>query len=326
MRIASFALLLLPTACWAQPFVVYPINALGDNAYGNQVAFDGIAHAFTVTDETQFVFASTQDEDAGKSAVKQTITDGRVALTALYQSGDGEVLLATIAGKRARIETFNLRTGASLGTLPPAQLRLSPAAASVDGPLPAALQKALDTAKRAPEWWRAAWPYHRSQIDQWQIQVESVNTELQRVPTADRAKLPHVNRLLKPPFASLDLAFTGNWRCRSFQANALGLYDYPAFNCLIRAEGEQWIFSKTTGSQRRHGKLYRDGVNRLVFLGGSSVNDDPHGVYSRADAGSAAAEPLESDSYGFVIQRGPRHLVMLLDTDGASYEVLELTR
>lgn len=118
----------------------------------------------------------------------------------------------------------------------------------------------------------------------------------------------------------------GAWRVRSLQVQPDMIYAYPYFNARLDADGDAWSFVKTTGSQRRSGRLFRDADDpeRLVFLGGSSVNDDPSVAYSDAATG---IDPQDSDSVGVLHRLGPAHLILILDAEpGDSVEVYELRR
>ena len=57
------------------------------------------------------------------------------------------------------------------------------------------------------------------------------------------------------------------------------------------------MFTKTSGSQRRHGQIYPFSDNRWVFMGGQSVNEDPLRSYSVLE--SRAADP-QVDTVGLV--------------------------
>jgi hypothetical protein len=141
-----------------------------------------------------------------------------------------------------------------------------------------------------------------------------------------RARADIVALRAQTPLPIADAELAGGWRVRSLQVQADAIYAYPWFKARIDADGSSWRFSKTSGSQRRSGRLWRDAGDpaRLIFLGGSTVNDEPEVAYS---AEHAAADPLESDSVGMLLRLGTAHLVMILDAvPGESVEIYELRR
>lgn len=142
-----------------------------------------------------------------------------------------------------------------------------------------------------------------------------------------RADLPAAQSLLdgaaKP--AEHD-ALLGAWRCRSLQVDPNGLFAYPAFRCEIAlTEDGTLAFTKTSGSQRRHGQLYPHAGGGWVFLGGRSVNDEPYRPYS-ATFGDFDGEDLADDSVGRVELLADGRVRMILDADGERVELYELKR
>jgi hypothetical protein len=316
--------LLYPLAAFAQPFTLYQLWPYGDDAAGNQIGFESVDHSFTITDQNAISFWSTMDEESGKDAVVAKIDKGFIELGRMFQSADGEILVIGVGGERPRMEAYALRSGEKLAEFPETQLALVDDQATLSGPLSARLTSALKKAVNAPEWWRAAWSYHRSMIQNWRESVRTTDANLAPMAPADIKDLPAVQALLAGPFQPVsNKGLAGNWSCRSMQVEPLGVYAYPNFKCAITGSGSKLEFTKLTGSQRKNGRLYADANPlELVFLGGSSVNDDPKGEYSRA----SSPEPLDSDAYGVLLQRAPNHLVMVFNTDGTSYEVFELKR
>ncbi|MBK8066442.1 MAG: DUF4893 domain-containing protein [Rhodanobacteraceae bacterium] len=138
---------------------------------------------------------------------------------------------------------------------------------------------------------------------------------------------PGAQALLDAPAKTVEFdALTGDWRCRSLQVDPNGLFAYPAFRCRIElTEDGTLMFTKTSGSQRRHGQLYPKSDGHWVFLGGRSVNDDPYRPYS-ATFGDFDGEDLADDSVGLVEGLGDGRVRMILDADGESVEFYELRR
>lgn len=166
------------------------------------------------------------------------------------------------------------------------------------------------------------WPEH-------QIYVDTAKQNLRHwydnadLTDAEPEALVLIKQTLTASPQRLDLpALLGQWRVRSLQGSSLGLYLYPFFRSSIRADGEgRYWFEKTTGSQRRSGHLYPDG-DRLVFLGTSTVNDEPQGIYRAKNAQGQAA----NESVGVLWQLSATHLIMLLDADSEQFEIYELRR
>lgn len=118
---------------------------------------------------------------------------------------------------------------------------------------------------------------------------------------------------------------TGRWRVRSIQVNPHGTFAYPFFAASIARERGELRFAKTTGSQRRSGVLLPAGDGRsLVFLGGTTVNDEAPVAYSRIAHPRSA--PRDSDSVGRLVRIGARELLMVLDASPDRYELYHLVR
>ncbi|HWS25959.1 MAG TPA: DUF4893 domain-containing protein [Xanthomonadales bacterium] len=122
-------------------------------------------------------------------------------------------------------------------------------------------------------------------------------------------------------------ALLGNWRCRSTQVDSSnGVFAYPAFRCVVElTEDGILVFTKTSGSQRRHGQIYPFGEGRWVFLGGQSVNDEPYRSYSGTQGDAAGADP-SMDSVGLVETLKDGRVRMILDAQTDQVEFYELSR
>ncbi len=118
------------------------------------------------------------------------------------------------------------------------------------------------------------------------------------------------------PVTPKDLA--GEWRCRSFQMSDLGLFIYPFFKCRISGGGDSLTFQKTTGSQRTQGKLYRLSETRYLYVGASTVNDEPPVAYG--------TNP-ENDDVAYLVRVGANRLRLEFPREGRSgFEILELRK
>jgi|JI10StandDraft_1071094.scaffolds.fasta_scaffold41994_4 hypothetical protein len=168
---------------------------------------------------------------------------------------------------------------------------------------------------------------HEASIDSAHERARSALGQL--VPDAyGRVDLPAATALLDAPLRATDAqALVGNWRCRSTQVDSSsGVFAYPAFRCTVElTEDGTLMFTKTSGSQRRHGQIYPFGEGRWVFLGGQSVNDEPYRSYSGI-SGTANGEDLALDSVGLVETLKDGRMRMILDAQTDQVEFYELSR
>lgn len=195
--------------------------------------------------------------------------------------------------------------------------------ATVAGDPHSASERLLD------EWQRLLWPEHASRIHDartitadWR-QGQGAGDEFEAEGRALLAELLDAPTL---PVRRPDLP--GRWRVRSLQASSLGVFLYPWFKASIEPVGSSLRLRKTTGSQRRLGMLYANSGDpeTLVFLGGTSVNEEMQPHYSRGPDGNAECA-LDSDSVGLLYQLAPDRLLMILDADwGGQFELYELRR
>lgn len=140
-----------------------------------------------------------------------------------------------------------------------------------------------------------------------------------------REDLPQAEALLQAPTLDKDQsALHGRWRCRSIQVDRTGLFAYPAFRCEIRLTEDGTLeFTKTSGSQRRHGQIYPRSGDSWVFLGGQSVNDEPYRAYS-STFGDVDGDDL--DSVGLLETLRDGRVRMILDASEERVEFYELSR
>lgn len=142
-----------------------------------------------------------------------------------------------------------------------------------------------------------------------------------------QADVPAARALLAAPATAAGHdKLLGDWRCRSLQVDPNGLFAYPAFRCRIELSEDGTLdFTKTSGSQRRHGQLYPHQDGGWVLLGGRSVNDEPYRPYS-ATFGDFDGESLADDTVGRVEMLADGRVRMILDADGERVELYELKR
>jgi len=139
--------------------------------------------------------------------------------------------------------------------------------------------------------WRAiATEQDRLRIRGWrQAWVEG----LRAARRAEAAAVTGEGALLDPDAALLDPAPPpGAYRCRTMKLGAAGTgaldwASYPAFRCRIANDGGILTFAKVGGSQRPAGRIYADGVRRMIFLGSLQLGDErqllPYGSDSERD-------------------------------------------
>jgi hypothetical protein len=121
------------------------------------------------------------------------------------------------------------------------------------------------------------------------------------------------------PITPKDLA--GEWRCRTLKLENLGLFIYDFFKCRISARGDSLVFQKTTGSQRTQGKLYRLTETRYLYVGASTVNDDPPIAYG--------TKPEDND-VAYLVRVGANRLRLEfpreVDPSNAAFDIMELRK
>lgn len=191
----------------------------------------------------------------------------------------------------------------------------TPDAAPVEPPAPAA--------EPAPMGWRAVvLPAHELMVD------EALVLATAAAKGDDEASLD-ARALLERAREPLQLGeIGGDWRVRSIQVDRQQGYAYPWFDAHIAHDGTgngSHRFAKTSGSQRRSGRLYPMDGPGLVFLGARTVNDESPRTYTRI-AMPAAEAPGEHDSAGLLLRIGPNELLMVLDADGERFELYHLRR
>ena len=248
---------------------------------------------------------------------------------AVYLSDDQSLLwLAYRESGQRHWLVFDARRIEELARLPAGQLAITGDQLTISDP-PPALAEAVAAYRPLDPWQRLLWPQHESRV----MDARAIANEWRQTATAGadfeaegRALLAELLDAPVRPIRRQDLP--GQWRVRSLQASSLGVFLYPWFKATIEPVGATLRLRKTSGSQRRLGLLYPSSAwpDALVFLGGSSVNDDLQPHYSRGPDGMAEA-PWDSDSAGLLYQLAPDRLLMILDADWeGQFELYELRR
>jgi Domain of unknown function (DUF4893) len=193
---------------------------------------------------------------------------------------------------------------------------------------PDKLKKAIAAIVPQPEWKKYLWDEHNYKIYTAEaILSDWSDKQIPKGSDASAAKL--LRELMPAKKQAIDpKILLGEWRVRSLQSDSENLYLYTFFKATIRADANGIIFEKTSGSQRRMGRLYKDSAaNKWVFLGGSYVNDDKPIAYSVGGTKPDAAEPKPSDSVGVFYQISSKRAMMILDAESTDeYEIYELVR
>ncbi len=142
----------------------------------------------------------------------------------------------------------------------------------------------------ASGWRGVATEQDRLRIRGWrQTWVEG----LRAAKTENKDAVAAEGTLLEPDAALLNpVPPVGMYRCRTIKLGAAGSgavnwISYPGFRCRIGQEGGVLTFTKVGGSQRPNGRIFQDGVRRMIFLGSLQLGDErqilPYGSDSQRD-------------------------------------------
>jgi hypothetical protein len=178
----------------------------------------------------------------------------------------------------------------------------------------------VDDSSAAPAWMSEALPADIQRLRQLDAHVAMVNSG--RFGSDYQADLDDLRALFAQddsPVQEKDLL--GRWRCRSIQVSRLGIFSYPYFNCRISQKGGNLFFEKTSGSQRKSGLLFPDDGHSYVFIGASTVNEEPQRHYKRSES----PDLQQYNVVGRLVRKGDR-IIAVIPEEGDAYEVYELKR
>ena len=123
-----------------------------------------------------------------------------------------------------------------------------------------------------------------------------------------------------------DEELNGGCRVRSLQANRLGAYRYPWFDCELYPEERAIVFHKPTGSQRRLGLIGRTEPDRFLFVGGMYFTDELPRGYSGYRTHEPDQDDLSRDSVGVLFRLGDDHyFIGFVPRPGGQHELYELS-
>ncbi len=126
---------------------------------------------------------------------------------------------------------------------------------------------------------------------------------------------PYVQSLLSSDITNVNISELALLRkVRSIQVKSYGIFSYDYFNCRFINKDQTTFFKKTTGSQRKSGYLYRSDNNRLIFIGGWSVNDEPLSEYNSDNSVIGSLYKLSSGK------------VIMLFWEGNGFEIYEFSK
>lgn len=252
-------------------------------------------------------------------------------------SGQSCVLVAASVDGKVEWHAFKTRSPSHLGSLSAGDVTVEAGRVRFAKPVPekwAPYFPAGEELKDNEPWWGdLIHPQHLDGVKNWHSMLSSAVADIRGElgsgeDLADaRAELPFLDSVLaaKPsPIKGSDLL--GDWKVRSVQHGTGGsVFAYPWFKCRISEAGGGLLkFEKTTGSQRRSGKLYRHNGSSWVFLGGSTVNEDPQVSYQGK---VAKDEPTDSDTFGVLVSLGPGRYAIIMDFGGPrGWEIYEIKK
>lgn len=215
---------------------------------------------------------------------------------------------------------------------------VAPAAEPAPGPEPAPMPTTGDDGgsapaatapSREPPATPAAMGWRAVVLPAHELMVDEALTLATAAATGDDEASRDARALLERAREPLQIGeIDGDWRVRSIQLDRRQGFAYPYFDAHIAHDGTgngSHRFAKTSGSQRRSGRLYPMDGPGLAFLGASTVNDETPRSYTRIAMPEAEA-PGEHDSAGVLLRIGRAELLMVLDADGERVELYHLRR
>jgi len=170
--------------------------------------------------------------------------------------------------------------------------------------------------EEADEWKALIRTTDREKLKNIISKVQNINNNLEPddgiYGIADASSVNNLVNADKLPISTSDLfEFT---KVKSIQGGPYGIFMYDYFSCRFNEKGSKIFFQKTSGSQRKSGYMYRKDEYSFVFLGGSSVNDDPQTTY---DSRNGEA--------GILYKVSNNKIIMLFFSD-RNYEIFEIIK
>ncbi len=171
--------------------------------------------------------------------------------------------------------------------------------------------------------------HDRDGLDDWESQTRVALRHLQEQGAdgdSDEAILAMLALLDAPrELIHEDEELNGACRVRSLQANRLGAYRYPWFDCRLYPEARAIVFEKPTGSQRRLGLVGRTEPERFLFVGGMYFTDELPRGYSGYRTHEPDQDDLARDSVGVLFKLGDdRYFIGFVPRPGGQHELYEL--
>lgn len=93
--------------------------------------------------------------------------------------------------------------------------------------------------------------------------------------------------------------------------DAGGIYEYNYFKCAFTFNGKGLYYRKLAGSQRQSGYVYRKDDSHLLFIGGSTVNDDPLTTYDVDNSVVGLLYKKSSADYVMLCHENNHHYILL---------------
>jgi Domain of unknown function (DUF4893) len=247
----------------------------------------------------------------------------------VYRSEDSSmIVLQIVKGKELQWLFVAQDTVRELARLPSTDVSIINNRLQLNKSPPDKLKKAMAAIVPQPEWKKHLWDEDNYKIYvAEEIISDWSSNQVPKGSDVNAAKL--LRELMPAKKQAIDpKTLLGDWRVRSLQSDGENLYLYTFFKATIRADANGIIFEKTSGSQRRMGRLYKDTTaTKLIFLGGVYVNNDKPLGYSVGWSKPDATQAKPSDSVGIFYQMNSKRAMMILDTESTNeFEIYELVR
>ncbi len=183
------------------------------------------------------------------------------------------------------------------------------------------------SAAQAAGWQDEASAFDASRLGKLQeSRAKGISEAEQGAPREDLAIIHAVLDAQPAPISAS--ALTGTWRCRTIKLGGMTPdVVYSWFRCRIGARDGRLSFEKVTGSQRTSGILYPDASGGYVYLGASSVADEPRHFYSGSGA-SVGAPGTPDDQIGLLLATSPNaaRIEFPYPVQESTFDVIELKR